>query len=277
MIDLHLHTTASDGLLAPADLVRAAHAAGLTVIAVTDHDTVAGVPDARAAAQSFGMTLVPGIEVTAVHGGRDLHILGYFVEIDDGRFAAFLARQRADRRRRLDRMVERLAALGAPVARPLPGETGNDATAVGRPHVARALVEAGHAASIADAFERFVGADGPAFVPRAGASPAETIAEIAAAGGLASLAHPGKSLSDVALIARLIEAGLTAIEVHHPDHTSEHVAYYQGLVGDRGLLATGGSDYHGPGSGRTDALGQVTLPARDYAALAARAGAGRRA
>jgi hypothetical protein len=270
VIDLHLHTTASDGRLAPTALVEAAAAAGLTTLAITDHDTVAGLPAAGEAARAYGLTVIAGIEITAVDDGRDVHILGYFVDVADPALAEFLARQRADRRRRLDEIVARLAALGAPIVRPLPGESGDDASAVGRPLVARALVEAGHAASIADAFDRFLGVGRPAFVPRRGPAPAEVIARIAAAGGLASLAHPGKTGRDD-LIAAMVDAGLAAVEVHHPDHTAADRARYSQIARDRRLLVTGGSDYHGPDSGRADALGRVTLPAADYAALAARA------
>jgi predicted metal-dependent phosphoesterase TrpH len=270
VIDLHLHTTASDGRLTPADLVRTVRAAGLTVIAVTDHDTVAGLSAAREAAGSLGITLVPGIEITAVDGGRDVHMLGYFIDDEDAALAAFLARQRADRRRRVDEIVARLDALGLPLDRPLPGETGDDASAVGRPHVARALMDAGHVTSIADAFERFLGEHAPAYVPRLGAPPADVIAVVHATGGVASLAHPGKS-TPVDRIDAMIDAGLAAVEVYHPDHSPEQVAGYQRLVATRGLIATGGSDYHGPGSGRADALGRVTLPAADFAALRARA------
>jgi predicted metal-dependent phosphoesterase TrpH len=271
VIDLHLHTTASDGRLLPADLVRTAHAAGLTVIAVTDHDTVAGLSAAREAAGSLGITLVPGIEITAVDDGRDVHMLGYFIDVDDAALAAFLARQRADRRRRIDEIVARLDALGLPLDRPLPGETGDDASAVGRPHVARALMAAGHVASIAEAFERFIGEHALAYVPRLGAPPADVISVVHATGGVASLAHPGKSIPDDRIDA-MIDAGLAAVEVYHPDHSPEQVASYQRLVAMRGLIATGGSDYHGPGSGRADALGRVTLPVADFAALRARAG-----
>jgi predicted metal-dependent phosphoesterase TrpH len=274
VIDLHLHTTASDGRLSPAELVGAARAAGLTVIAITDHDTTGGIAAARDAARPSGLTVISGIEITAVHQGRDVHVLGYFLEMPDRELNGFLDAQRADRRRRLDEMVARLAGLGAPLRRPLPGEAGDEGRAVGRPHVARALVEAGHAASIADAFDRFIGEDGPAYVPRRGVPPADVIARIARAGGLASLAHPGKSRRDDLddLIDGMIAAGLAAIEAYHPDHTPADSARYRRLAADRGLAVSGGSDYHGPGSGRADALGRVTLPAEEFSALAARAG-----
>jgi predicted metal-dependent phosphoesterase TrpH len=270
VIDLHLHTTASDGRLSPDDLVRAARSAGLSTIAVTDHDTVAGVPAAVQAGQAAGVTVVAGIEVTAVHAGLDVHVLGYFLDIEDRELAAFLEGQRADRRRRIAEILERLASLGAPVALPLEAERPEPGRALGRPMVARALVQAGHAASIADAFDRFLSEGRPAFVPRRGASPSEVVTRIARAGGLSSYAHPGKTGRDD-LIAPMVEAGLAAIEVIHPDHGADEVGRYRRLAGEFGLAATGGSDYHGPEDGRADGLGLVTLPSEDYAALALRA------
>jgi predicted metal-dependent phosphoesterase TrpH len=269
VIDLHLHTTASDGLLSPGDLVSAAFDAGLTTIAITDHDTVAGIAAAEMTARVRGMTLVPGIEITAVHEGRDVHVLGYFFDLNHAALGDFLVGQRADRRRRIDEILVRLARVGVPVERPLPGESPGSDIALGRPLIARALVEAGHASSIADAFDRFIGEGQPAFVPRLGASPAEVVALIGAAGGVASLAHPGKSPRP-GLVESLIAAGLPAIEVFHPDHRPEDVERYRTLAVTHGLAMTGGSDFHGLNSGRESFLGRMTLPAEHFAALAAR-------
>ena len=271
MIDLHLHTTASDGFSTPDALVARAQSVGLTTIAVTDHDTLAAVPIAREAARHLGLRVIPGIEITAVQRGQDVHILGYFVEPGDGELDQFLDAQRADRRRRLAEILDRLVDLGAPVAE---SDLGVDpdapaARSVGRPLVARALVEAGHARDINDAFDRFLGHGRPAFVPRRGAAPGEVIGMINRVGGLTSFAHPGKLGLD-ALIGELAGLGLAAIEAFHPDHAAKDVEKYRRLAAELGLALTGGSDFHGPGAGRVDALGEVVLPVAEFAAFEAR-------
>lgn len=272
MIDLHLHTTASDGRSRPAELIEEAIGAGLTTIAVTDHDTVAAVPEVAAAARERGIEAVPGIEITAVHAGRDIHILAYFVSIEGEELGAFLERQRADRRRRLFEMAERLDRAGVPVDRDaLRQRAAGAGRAAGRPLLADALVRAGHVASIAEAFDRYLTQGRPAFVPREGATPREVIELVARANGLASLAHPGKLRHDE-IIPGLVDAGLPAIEVQHPDHDEVDTGRYRQMATTFGLLVTGGSDYHGPGSGRTAGLGQVTLARQDFERLAVRAG-----
>jgi predicted metal-dependent phosphoesterase TrpH len=270
VIDLHLHTTASDGRSTPEELVARTAAAGLTTIAVTDHDTLAAVPAVRETAGKAGIRVIAGLEITAVQDGQDVHVLGYFVEPGDPELERFLAAQRADRRRRVDEILERLADLGLPVEwNPADDEPLTTGRAVGRPLVARALVDAGHARDVADAFERFLGHGRPAFIPRRGASPAEVVDVLNRAGGLASFAHPGKLGLD-GLIPDLAAAGLAAIEAFHPDHSSKDVAKYRQMAADLGLSLTGGSDFHGPGAGRVDALGEVVLPAEELAAFEAR-------
>ena len=272
MIDLHTHTTASDGRSSPADLVREAAGAGVHVLAVTDHDTVAAIGVVADAADAAGLGFVPGIEITAVHEGRDVHVLGYFFDPESGPLAAFLREQRADRRRRVFEMAARLDDLGARVdGDAIVGEADRHAgRAVGRPAIAAALVAGGHAQDLNDAFDRYLAEGRPAFVSRRGASPADVVTIIRGAGGLASIAHPGKTGIDP-LLPDLARAGLTGIEVFHPDHTEADVARYRAIVRDLGLVATGGSDYHGPGSGRTGGLGLVGMPEEAFAQLVARA------
>lgn len=267
MIDLHLHTTASDGRLPPGELVARAHAAGITVMSVTDHDTIAGLGEARRAAASLGMTLVDGIEVTAVHEGRDVHILGYFIDPSDEGFARFLTEQRRRRVERIRVIGARLASLGAAVevegliarAEQSPGAS------VGRPVIARALVEAGHVATLREAFDRFLGTGQPAYVPRAGKTPAEVVDLIHGAGGLASMAHPGVTKLP-AVMASLAAAGLDAVEVYHSDHSADTIRELQQFATAHRLLVTGGSDFHGDDS-RDRPLGRVSLPAADFARL----------
>lgn len=271
MIDLHLHTTASDGQLTPGALVARAHAAGLTTIAITDHDTTAGVSAGRAAADAAGLTFVDGIEITAVHQQRDVHVLGYFFDPGHAGLAQFLQEQRLDRIRRVREMAARLASLGYGVEiEPALEEVRNSGRTAGRPLLADALVGAGHALNRDDAFARLLGRGCPAFVPRRGAGGDEVIRIVHAAGGLASLAHPGL-LKDDALVGTLVDAGLDAIEVWHADHSPEQTAHYAATAARFGLARTGGSDFHGEGLHRASQPGAVLLPPAEFDALAARA------
>ncbi|MGE3885104.1 MAG: PHP domain-containing protein [Vicinamibacterales bacterium] len=270
MIDLHLHTTASDGRLSPAALVDRASQAGLTTIAVTDHDTVQAVDEVTRLGAPLGIRVVPGIEITAVDDGRDVHMLAYFVDHTDVTLSAFLVAQRGRRMARVREIGARLAAQAVPVdvealldeARATPG------TSIGRPWLARALVRAGHADSVADAFDRYLGQGRPAFVPRLGPSPFDVVALIHAAGGIVSFAHPGVTRRDH-LLRPLAEAGLDAIEAHHSDHSPDVRDHYRALASALGVATSGGSDFHGFGDTRA-ALGLVVLPDREFKALEAR-------
>jgi hypothetical protein len=267
LIDLHLHTTASDGRLSPAALVARVAAAGITVMSVTDHDTVAGLADVRDAASAAGIELVDGIEVTAVHDGRDVHVLGYFIDPANHVFNDFLAEQR---RRRVERVREigvRLERLGAVIdvdaliarAAHTPGAS------VGRPVIGRALVAAGHVQSLQEAFDRFLASGQPAFVPRTGESPAAVVERIHGAGGIASMAHPGVTRQP-AVMAALAGSGLDAVEVYHSDHSPDVQRELLAFAAERGLLVTGGSDFHGDDS-RDRPLGRTTLPRADFERL----------
>ena len=270
MIDLHSHTTASDGLLSPAALLDAAAAAGLTVLAITDHDTTAGYLDARRLLAGRSLELVSGIEISAVHDGRDVHVLGYFLDPFSARLTDFLEGQRTDRRRRVLEMTDRLGSLGHPIDPEPILEAASRGRSVGRPQIADALVSGGHVKSRDEAFRRFLEHGGPAFVPRRGASPREVVRIIHEAGGLASLAHPGVHQRDQ-LIDELAAEGLDAIEVRHSDHDAAVEGRYRRTASRLGLLVTGGSDFHGNTSHRASTLGLVTLPQDDYARLRDRA------
>jgi predicted metal-dependent phosphoesterase TrpH len=273
LIDLHLHTTASDGALSPSELVLEARAAGLSIISITDHDTTAGCDAARGTARDAGVELVPGIEISAVADGRDVHVLGYFIDTASQRLIELLDRQRDDRLRRVRLMGERLAALGVSIdIDPILADAARGRS-VGRPQVATALAAAGHVQTRDEAFRRFLEFGGPAFIPREGTSPAEVVSIVHAAGGIASLAHPGVGRCDH-LIAGLVTAGLDAIEARHSDHDQATEAHYRAEARARGLLVSGGSDFHGATGHRTSRLGVVTLPQADFDAL--RAAAARR-
>jgi predicted metal-dependent phosphoesterase TrpH len=274
LIDLHLHTSASDGRCDPAELVRRAWLAGVTVLSVTDHDTTAGLAESSVQAGRYGLELVAGIEVTAVSAdGEDVHVLGYFIDPSARGLQDFLAAQRDDRIRRARAMGERLAALGFAVdLEPAIAAAGaGTGRAIGRPAVAAALVRAGHAASVRDAFDRLIGRGCPGYVPRAGASPEQVVRIIADAGGLASLAHPGLLNRDD-LIAPLAAAGLPALEAFHIDHDPAAQQRYLALARAHDLAVTGGSDFHGWDGHRAIAPGTMTLPPDEFARLRRRAG-----
>jgi 3',5'-nucleoside bisphosphate phosphatase len=246
MIDLHLHTTSSDGRLTPRALVGRVAAAGVRIMAVTDHDTTAALDEVRRAAAEYGIEAVSGIEVTAVENERDVHVLGYFIDPDDRALAAFLSIQRGRRVARVQAIAARLADLGVPVdVTPLftqvRQETGRS---IGRPQLARAMIEAGHVRDTSEAFDRWLGAGRPGFIAREGPSIHDVIAVLHAAGGLASLAHPGKTGID-ARIPALRECGLDALEAFHSDHDELQRARYANLAAELGCLVTGGSDFHG--------------------------------
>lgn len=267
MIDLHLHTTASDGRLAPAELVERVAAAGITTMSVTDHDTVAGLSPVRRIAAESSIELVDGIEITAVHEGRDIHMLGYFFDPADRSLAEFLAQQRANRIERVKEIASRLATLGVPVSVDvlLARAAQRPGASVGRPVIARALWKAGHVSSMQEAFDRYLAAGQAAFVPRTGSSPEEVIEVIHRAGGLASMAHPGVTNQPL-LMTALVECGLDAVEVYHSDHAPDVRQELAAFAAERHLLVTGGSDFHGD-DGRDRPLGGVTLPAAEFARL----------
>jgi len=272
VIDLHLHTNASDGLLEPEALVARVAEAGVTSMAVTDHDTVAGLDRAEAAAQARGLRFVPGIEITAVEDGRDVHVLGYFFDRAHKPLGAFLDAQRADRRRRVKDILARLASMGMPLdPGAVPERTAG--RAIGRPAIAAALVRAGYVANTAEAFDRFLGTEGAAFVPRQGAPVREVVQVIREAGGLASIAHPGLH-RDPLLVQRLVadvSGAPDALEVFHTDHDDEATVRLLALAGQRGLSITGGSDFHGDAAGRAIGLGRISLPPGYFNAFAAKA------
>jgi 3',5'-nucleoside bisphosphate phosphatase len=259
-------------MLPPEALVSRAASVGLTTISITDHDTTAGLERAGAACGSAGITLVTGIEITALEDGRDVHVLGYFFDPSCRPLVDFLAWQRGDRLRRVREMAARLNRLGYPVEidRLVEAASLQDGRSIGRPALADALVAGGHVRDRDDAFARLLGTGRPAFVPRAGLSAAEVVRTIHDAGGIASLAHPGILQMD-ALVASLAAAGLDAIEVRHSDHPPQIEAHYRQMAMSLGLLVSGGSDYHGENVHRHVALGAVTLGEEDFERLRTRA------
>ncbi|TAD74218.1 MAG: PHP domain-containing protein [Oscillatoriales cyanobacterium] len=259
MVELHCHTTFSDGTLTPAELVAAAIAAGVQALAITDHDTCAGW-DAAIAAAGDRLEIVPGLELSVVHNGRSLHILGFYPDRD--RIDGPLSLRLEGRRQRAQRMADKLAELGYPIDLPqLPGNM-----APGRPHVARALLAAGHVTSAQEAFTRFLGDDRPAHVQYDKFSIQEGLTLLRDAGAIPVWAHPylfrGGNVEDT--LHELVAAGLMGVEVYHPNHSLTEQKRLLDLCDRYKLLVTGGSDYHGPNPGtkaeRRDSLNQFQLP-----------------
>jgi predicted metal-dependent phosphoesterase TrpH len=272
-----MHTTASDGRLTPVELVARAAAAGLTTISVTDHDTVAASDEVTAAAREKGIRVIPGIEITSVDNGRDVHMLGYLFDRSSAPLAALLVNQRALRIARVREIADRLAALNMFIDADTIVEhaASRPGSSVGRPQLARALVRAGHVESVQQAFDLWLATGRPAFVPRTGPTPAAVVDAIHDAGGVASFAHPGVTRRDE-LIAPLIDRGLDAIEVYHSDHRPEDVAEYRHMAIRFNALVTGGSDFHGedaakPGRPQRSVFGVIHLPPEALAALEERA------
>ena len=242
MIELHCHTTYSDGTLTPGELVAAAVKAGVVALAITDHDTVSGWDEALAAAQPHGLEIVPGVELSTVHNERSLHILGFYPDAE--KLQRDLHERVEGRKRRAAEMVEKLAELGYPIELPEMGE----GMAPGRPHIATAMVNAGYVHSSREAFDRWLGDGKPACVEYEKFSIVEGIALLRKSGGVPVWAHPylfrGGTVEPV--LEEMVAAGLMGVEVYHPTHSPSQVDNLKKLCAEYGLLMTGGSDYHGP-------------------------------
>ena len=247
-LDLHLHTTHSDGSCTPTEIIGLAHQAGVTALAITDHDIMTGVAEAVVAGQECGIEVIPGVEISALADNSELHILGYFFDRQDSDLLGHLQTLRSTRHRRNPQIIERLQTLGIDITydevRALAGTD-----SIGRPHIARVLMDKQIVPSAKEAFDRFLAEGKPAYVPRELPSPAEAIRWIKAARGLAVLAHPTwvkvgeQSLID--LVRRLKADGLDGVEVYYSTHTARQTREYLSLAQQLGLLVTGGSDFHG--------------------------------
>lgn len=256
--DLHAHSLRSDGVHEPAELVRRAAERGVETLALADHDTLAGAAEAVAAGERLGIRVIPSTELNTESKWGDVHVLGYFLDPSDDGLEERLRWLREHRGRRIELMVENLNRLGYPVSlgRVLQIAQGG---ALGRPHLAQALYEAGHVASYDAAFETLINKDSPAYVERVGLAPTEAVRLIVAHGGAASLAHPGTVDGLRELLPELIAEGLAGIEVYYPMHTPDRTAELGELARGFDLIATGGSDYHGRGE-HGGALGSSYLP-----------------
>lgn len=255
-VDLHSHSTASDGSRSPTAVVTAAKAAGLSAIALTDHDTMAGVAEAVGVGEQLGLRVVPGVELSAIDDDREVHLLGLHVHranvLDDA-----LRTFRDSRQVRAQEIVAKLNELGVAVTFDDVLARAGDA-AIGRPHLARVLIEGGWARDSRDAFDRYLGAGRPAFVPKHRLSVADAIALVHAGGGVAVLAHPGGE-GRREIVERFVDVGLDGLEVRHPGHSSEDINRLGALATFFGLVPSGGSDWHGAADGPR-VLGVMRVP-----------------
>ena len=269
-IDLHSHTTASDGFLTPTELARLAAERGVSVLAITDHDSTSGLAEARIASDGLGLRVVTGVEFGTYMAESEIHMLGYFFDPAHPAMEQSLRALRDERFERGRRMVEKLQELGVPVQWERVQEIAAGGS-VGRPHVGRALIEKGYARSIDDAFERYLSRGKPAYVERTQLSPIECISLVHDAGGVAVLAHPTWVANAEGLLPTLVEAGLDGIETFYGLYPPETVAWLAGLAQQYGLVPTGGSDYHGqPGLDHAE-LGSVSVPLQHFEELERRA------
>lgn len=265
-MDLHVHSTASDGVLSPEEVVRFAVQAGLEIVALSDHDSTEGIPVALSAAKGTPLTVWPAVEISTDVPRSEVHILGYFVNHRDQHFRSVLHALRQSRRERARRMVMKLTQLGLPVewSRVLQLAGGG---AVGRPHVAEAMRECNYVSSVAEAFNKYVGRNGPAYVERYRLTPEQAIKLIVEAGGLPALAHPlnadeheyGEQLDLNTTIPELVRAGLVGLETYYPNYGEDDINRLLSLANKWGLIPTGGSDFHGRDA-CAPTMGQVYVP-----------------
>ena len=263
--DLHLHTQFSDGTETPARVVELAKAAGLSAIAITDHDNTEAFAVAQPLAQQVGIELLPGIEMSASAEGEEVHVLGFLMDLQHAGLVQHLAEQQARRVARVFEMVKRLAAAGVSISAEDVLQLAGEGT-VGRPHVARILMKRGYVTTTQEAFAKYIGPNNPGFVPGSPLRPARVISVIRDAGGVPVLAHPIYLKRDD-LIERFVHEGLAGLEVYHSSHTPEQILHYEQMADRLKLLKTGGSDFHGESSKEGVAVGMTRTPYTQVEAL----------
>ena len=267
--DFHNHSTASDGKLTPTQIVDLAAQRGVLIFALTDHDSTEGIAEARQAAAKYpGFVLVPGVELSTDIEGDEVHVLGYFTfeQIENAELQAALAKFRAGRFERGKAMVEKLVAIGKPISWDRVLEIAGEAS-VGRPHVAQALVEAGHVATIPEAFDLYIGRNGPAYAEREKMTPLEAVQTLRRYGAPAVMAHPSFTKSAEVILPELVQAGLAGMEVYYKNYDEETVANLAAMAHRLGILPLGGSDYHALNNPGEREPGDIPLPdrvARDF-------------
>jgi len=259
-IDLHIHSTVSDGRLSPAEVVHKSVELGLTIIAITDHDSVDGIVPALAAAKAFPqLKVIPNVEISTDVPQGEVHVLGYFIDYTDYELKATLERMRDSRKRRAQGMIAKLGNLGLYIDWQRVQEIAGSGS-IGRPHIAQAMLEKGYIASIKEAFTKYISRDGPAYVEREKMTPAEAVELILQAKGLPVLAHPFTINDPETLVAELKAAGLIGIEAYYNSYTSDEINRLVALAEKHNLIATGGSDYHGLDTATETMIGGVDVP-----------------
>ena len=258
LADLHTHTNYSDGALAPYELIKKAQSVGLSIISITDHDTVGSLEEAVECGKEFDVEVITGMELSANVGDLEIHILGYFIDYHHPELLDALTLFREERVKRVERILHKLSKMNVSLSMEsvLANASGDS---IGRPHIATALVREGHAESYHDAFSKSIGEGRPAYEKKLEFSPEESVRLIAEAEGLSFLAHPGRWIDDE-LLSELIKSGLDGIEVVHPSHSPERVQHYRGVVNEYCLLECGGSDFHGGMKRDDDVFGKVGIP-----------------
>jgi predicted metal-dependent phosphoesterase TrpH len=274
-IDLHSHSRHSDGVLTPEALARRAHGQGVTTLALTDHDTVSGVREARATAPE-GLEIVAGLEITTELHGREIHLLGHFVDVDAPALVRFCAEARGERATRIERMVAKLQQAGIKIDLAHVLEEADGAT-LARPHLARTLLRYGYVESLQQAFDRYLCAGMPGYVGRAQPTMEEAIAIVRAAGGTTSIAHPGVNKISRQELTHLATLGLDAVEANHPDHPPSQADAYARWAAERGMTITGGSDFHADGPDSHGPPGSFLTPPEAFERLRSLAGSRARA
>lgn len=268
-IDLHIHSTISDGRFSPGEVVRKAAERGLTFMALADHDSVDGIAAALAAAKSFpDLKVIPAVEISTDVPSGEVHILGYFIDYTSHKLREALVRFRNSREMRAQRMVVKLSALGIHIEWPRVQQIAGDGS-VGRPHIAQAMLEKGYIASIKEAFEKYIARDGPAYAEREKMTPVEAVELIVQANGLPVMAHPFTVPEPEALVAEMRTAGLVGIEVYYNGYTADVINQLVSLAKKFHLITTGGSDYHGLDDSNETMMGAVTVPGESVERLIA--------
>lgn len=256
--DLHIHTKCSDGIFSPKEIVVRAAASGLSAISITDHDSVAGIDEAKPLATTKGIELIPGVEMSSTYKNHDIHVLGYFFDYQHSELKRYLDHCRHLRTERAERMVSKLEKMGVKICIEqiiLKAQNGS----VGRPHIAAVLQDGGYVKSFSEAFSKYLGAHSPAYVKSIETHPAEIIKLINDAGGLSFLAHPAQNVPDE-ILKQLITFGLDGIEIVHPSHDAYKQNYYREIANEYFLLFSGGSDYHGLKEHDNQTFGSITIP-----------------
>ena len=260
--DLHVHSTASDGRYSPAEIIRKAAEVGLTIIAISDHDTVNGIPDALSAAREFPqLRVIPAVEISTDIPNGEAHVLGYFIDYTNQDFKASLEQMRNSRLERAHKMVEKLRVMGFGIEWRRVREIAGNST-LGRPHIAQALLEKGYIESFKEAFSKYIGHGGPAYVEREKLTPAEAVQLVLKANGLPVLAHPLTVPDPEPTVKELKAFGMVGIEVYYADYPFEKVSSLLNLANKYNLIPTGGSDYHGIDDITETMIGDINVPIR---------------